>query len=132
MANCKIKCVFNLAVGHTQYWLFSIILNWFLWRFSASLFIYLHLTQIGRNTRHANSLLMLSSSNTTITNSRMVKEERSRRGLTTESGDQRREVTISQILVIIVIVFLVTQSFKVGSSIIVIKCIPIGTPSGNY
>ena len=37
-----------------------------------------------------------------------------RGGLTTESGDQRREVTISQILVIIVVVFLVTQSFKVS------------------
>ena len=37
-----------------------------------------------------------------------------RSGLTTESGDQRREVTISQILVIIVVVFLVTQSFKVS------------------
>ena len=49
--------------------------------------------------------------------------ERGRSGLTTESGDQRREVTISQILVIIVVVFLVTQSFKV--------CFPIKRSSEN-
>ena len=93
-----------------------------LWKIFAPLLIYLHLTQIGRNTiRHANSQLMPSSSNTTIANSRMLSEERSRSGLTTESDDQRREVTISQILVIIVIVFLVTQSFKVRSRIIDVK-----------
>ena len=69
--------------------------------------------------RRVNGEVAPSTLTATSENSRSVAGGgRGRSGLTTESGDQRREVTISQILVIIVVVFLVTQSFKVSWAMI--------------
>ena len=76
-----------------------------------------HMTQVCTNTvRRVNGEVSPSSHQTAVVeNSRSATSAgKVRGGLTTESGDQRREVTISQILVIIVVVFLLTQSFKVS------------------
>merc|ERR1712117_862549 len=74
-----------------------------------------HITQVCTNTvRRVNGEVSPSNQIDAVENSRTATSAgKVRGGLTTESGDQRREVTISQILVIIVVVFLLTQSFKV-------------------
>ena len=74
------------------------------------------MTQVASNTvRHVYGEVSPSNQTAAVENSRSATSAgKVRGGLTTESGDQRREVTISQILVIIVVVFLLTQSFKVS------------------
>lgn len=74
------------------------------------------MTQVCTNTvRRVNGEVSPSNQIDAVENSRSATSAgKVRGGLTTESGDQRREVTISQILVIIVVVFLLTQSFKVS------------------